>query len=359
MAEKTTTKRRSSRQAMVDLVAEAEKSVAERQEADAKPEQRAAAKAVSEAVASADALSSEDVVRSISELKSTITRTLAQVSDRLEGEVGKYSQVRRAIAAKEAELQEIYDIQRSASTLQAMIETHERKQAEMQRSFQAEKEQLEQEIETTRAAWEIEKKQREQDVKERDAAEQKRRQRELDEYRYNFAREQQLARDQANDEAANLQKELADRKEQLERQWDEREKALGTREQELAARELEVTELRARVAGFAKDLQAAVDQAEARATERLQQQHEASQELLRRELGGEKNVLAAKIAGLERTVKEQAEQITRLEQQAEKAYAQIQEIAVRAIEGSASTKQLASLQQLLAEQVRKSTSPER
>jgi len=46
-------------------------------------------------------------------------------------------------------------------------------------------------------------------------------------------------------------------------------------------------------------------------------------------------------------------------QQAEKAYAQVQEIAVRAIEGSASAKQLAHLQQLLTEQLRKSGPSER
>ena len=359
MAEKSTTRKRSSRQAVVELVAEAEKAVAEHREADAKPEQRAAAKAVAEALAVADALSSDDVVRSIGELKSTITRTLTQLSERLEEEVGKYSQVRRAIAAKDAELREIYEIQQSASTLQAMIETHDRKQEEMERAFQAEKEQLEQEIDTTRAEWQIEKKQYEQETKDRDAAEQKRRQRELDEYKYAFAREQQVARDRANDEAAKLQKELADRKAQVESEWAEREKSLAAREQELTARELELAELRTRVAGFVKDLQAAVDQAEARATERLQQQHQAALQLLRRELEGEKNVLAAKIAGLERTVDEQAEQITRLEQQAEKAYAQIQEIAVRAIEGSASSKQLANLQQLLAEQARKGAPAER
>ena len=359
MAEKSTTRKRSSRQAVVELVTEAEKAVAERREADAKPEQRAAAKALAESVAVADALSSDDVVRSIGDLKSTIARTLSQLSERLEDEVGKYNQVRRAIAAKDAELQEIYEIQRSASTLQAMIETHERQRDEMQRTLQAEKEQLEQEIDGTRAQWQIEKKQYEQEIKERDVAEQKRRQRELDEYKYGFAREQQLARDKANDDSASLQKELADRRAQVEGEWAARETSLFAREQELTARELELAELRTRVAGFAKDLQAAVDQVEARATERLQQQHKAALELLRRELEGEKNVLAARIAGLERTVEEQSEQITRLEQQAEKAYAQIQEIAVRAIEGSASSKQLASLQQLLAEQVRKPAAAER
>ena len=71
------------------------------------------------------------------------------------------------------------------------------------------------------------------------------------------------------------------------------------------------------------------------------------------EYAGERNVLTTRITSLEQTAKEQAEQISRLLAQAEKAYAQVQEIAVRAIEGSGSAKQLANLQQMLAEQVRK------
>jgi 23S rRNA maturation mini-RNase III len=43
-----------------------------------------------------------------------------------------------------------------------------------------------------------------------------------------------------------------------------------------------------------------------------------------------------------------------LQQQAERAYQQVQDIAVRAVEGSAQAKQLASLQQMLTDQGRKS-----
>ena len=359
MAERAAPKRRASRQVMAELVADTEKAVVQRKETETKPEERIAAKAVSEAVAAADALSNEGVVRLIGELKSTMARTLTQLSDRLEEEIGKYDRICRAVAAKDAELKEIYEIQRSASTLLAFLETHERKREEMESELQAEKEQLDLEIETTRAEWEKERKQyeqevkqHEQEIKERDAAEQKRRQRELDEYKYSFAREQQLARDRSGDEIAAAQKEWAQRKSQLEREWGEREKALAAGEQELA-------ELRARAAGFAQELKAAAERAAAEAVARAELQHKAAQELLHRQLEGEKNVLATKIAALERTVKEQAEQLSRLEQQAEKAYTQVQEIAVRAIEGSASTKQLANLQQLFSEQVRKSNSPER
>jgi conjugal transfer/entry exclusion protein len=89
------------------------------------------------------------------------------------------------------------------------------------------------------------------------------------------------------------------------------------------------------------------------ATARLQQDAAAREELLKREFAGEKNVLTTRIQSLEQTAKEQSEQIARLLGQSEKAYGQVQEIAVRAIEGSGSAKQLASLQQMLADQSRK------
>ena len=50
---------------------------------------------------------------------------------------------------------------------------------------------------------------------------------------------------------------------------------------------------------------------------------------------GEKNVLKTRIAALETTVKEQAEQLAKLSLQVERSYGQIQDIAVKAIQGSA------------------------
>jgi len=70
-------------------------------------------------------------------------------------------------------------------------------------------------------------------------------------------------------------------------------------------------------------------------------------------------VLTTRIAALEQTVKEENQQLAKLAQQSEKAYTQVQEIAVRAIEGSSSFKSLTSLQQLLAEQGRKTSSSEK
>lgn len=347
MAEKaSSSKKKPPRQQMLETLAESEKATAERREALVKPEEKVEARLAAQAVAVADELSTEGVGKSISELKSVVGRMLTQLSDRLEEQVARYVQVQRAVVAKDVELREIYEIQRSASTLTALIESHERERARFEAELAEMKRQLEGEVEQTRADWEHEKRLRETEAKERDAAEQKRREREKEEYRYVFAREQQQARDQFTDEMNKARKELAEHKAAAEREMAERERAVAAREEEVAS-------LRLRVESFPRELDAAAAKAAKEAATRLQQETSAREELLKREFAGEKNVLTTRIASLDQVVKEQAEQIARLQSQADKAYGQVQEIAVRAIEGSASTKQLSSLQQMLADQGRR------
>jgi hypothetical protein len=349
MAEKTATKKKAPpRQQMLEALAETEKTVAERKETQQTPEQRIEARTAAQAVGAADELSTEGVVKSIGDLKSVINKMLGQLSDRLEEQVTRYVQIQRAIVAKDSELKEIYEIQRSASTLTALIESQDRQRTEFEAELQENKAELQREVEQTRAEWDLERKQHEIEIRERDAIEQKRREREKEEYRYAWAREQQQAKDQFADEMTTAHKELAERKAAADRDVQERETALKSRENELAT-------LRQRAEATPKEIDAAVAKAVKDATTRLQQDAAAREELLKREFSGEKNVLTTRITSLEQTAKEQSEQITRLLSQAEKAYGQVQEIAVRAIEGSGSAKQLANLQQLLAEQSRKGT----
>ena len=349
MAEKTSAKKRPARQQMLEALAESEQSVTERRETAGTPEEKLAAKAVTQAIAAAEELSNRGVVQSIGELKSSIGRLLGDLSDRLEEQVARYTQVQRAILAKDQELKDIYEIQRSASTLTALIDAHAREREKMEQEVTAAKEQLEREVAQTRESWEQAKKQREVEIKERDALEQKRREREKEEYQYGFSRQQQQAKDQFADQMAKAQKEWDERRAKLEAD-------LAQRQQTIKSQEQEVHELRQKVDAFPKELDAIISKTSKETTARLQQESTAREQLLKQEFEGQKNVQSTRITSLEQQVAEQAERLTKLLGQAEKAYAQVQEIAVRAIEGSASAKQLAHLQQLLAEQGRKPTS---
>jgi hypothetical protein len=346
MAEKVTAKKRPPRQQMLEALAETEKTVAERREAGVRPEDRAEAKSVAAAVAVAEDLSTRGVVESIGELRGSISKTLAGISDRLEELVQRYVQLQRAIAVKDEELKEIYEIQRSASTLTALFEAHETKKAAMEAELESERAELQKEIDDTRAQWEQERRQREAEAKEKDAAEAKRRQQEKTEYVYAFTREQQQARDAFADQMAKTEKDMAEKKAAFDKDHAQREQALAAREQDSAA-------LRAKVEAFPKELDAAVAKALKEVTAKLTQESTSREEILKREHIGEKNVLTTRISSLDHTVQEQSQRLTALLAQAEKAYSQVQEIAVRAVEGSAAAKQLAGLQQLLAEQQRK------
>lgn len=337
---------KSTKKEMLEAYNELLQQLREKRAAELKPEEEIEEKKIKEAVEMTDSLSTEGIVQEVSTLKLEIGGLLSQLSDRLEEEVGKYRQVQQVVEAKQKELQDIYEIEKSALSLAALIEAQHQKRQQTEAELAARKEELTREIETMRAEWKKERQAHEAEIKEREADERKRREREKEEYLYAFQREQQLAKEQFEDEKARLEREIAYRREQME-------KELADRERAIAERETEWNELRKQVSAFPKELESAVSKAVKEAVQRVESEAKNREELLKKEFDGERNVLNTRIESLEKTVAEQNEHIAKLSQQVEKAYGQVQDIAIKAIEGTSRPHALANLQQLLAEQTRK------
>jgi uncharacterized lipoprotein YmbA len=331
---------------MLDAYNVLAKQLQERREAELKPEKRIEEKEQREVVKVAETLSSEGVVQEIGNLKLEIGKRLTHISDRLEEEVSKFKKVQRAIELKEQEVKELYEIERSAETLAALIEAQNQKRREFEAEMVDRKEELNREIQAIREEWEKEKRQHEAEIKERDAAEAKRREREKEEYGYAFNREQQLTKDQFEDEKTKIERDIQSKKEQMEKELAEREKAIAEREEEL-------NELRSKVAAFPKETEEAINRAVKQTTERIMLEAKNREELVGKEFDGERNVLTTRIESFERTVKEQSGQIASLSQQLERAYQKVQDIAVKSVEGTSNLKSLTSLQQLISEQSRR------
>lgn len=322
------------------------KQLQEKSEAELKPEKKIEEKKKREVVEVAETLSSEGVVKEIGNLKLEIGKRLTSISDGLEEEVSKFNQIQKAIEIKDEELKELYEIERSAETLAALIEAQNKKRQEFELEMTARKEELNREIGTTREEWGKEKKGLEAEIKERDAAEAKRREREKEEYGYTFKREQWLAKDKFEDEKAKTEKEIQLKKEYMENELTGREKAVAEREEELA-------ELQKKVIAFPDEIKEAVNKTIKETTERITLEAKNKEELIRKEFEGERNVLKTRIESLEKTVKEQSGQIANLSGQLEKSYQKVQDIAVKSVEGSSNLKSFASLQQLASEQTRR------
>lgn len=227
--------------------------------------------------------------------------------------------------AKEKELKEIYEIQKAASSLTALIETQHRARQQLEAEMAEKKEALNREIESMRAEWNLEKQRREAEIKEQEAAERKRREREKEEFQYEFEREQQVAQDKFQDDQSRMEREIQYKREQMERELAEREQAIARKEEELET-------LRKKAEAYPKELEAAVDKAVEEAVGRVRQEAKNREDLLKQQFEGERNVLNTRIESLEKTVKEQQEHIGCLAQQAEKAHVQMQNIAMKALE---------------------------
>jgi chromosome segregation ATPase len=285
----------------------------------------------SEAVAVAEGLPADQVVKQIGELKARIGSLLGEVSDRLEGEVRKFDSLRKAIAAKEERLKEIYGIEREAGTLAALVEAQKAKREEYESDWASRKAQLEEEIRATKAAWESEKQRHADEIAERNTEEKRGRQREQEEFDYDFEKKKRQARDQFEEEKLKLDRELETRREELNR-----------REQEISSREAELEDLKARVEKFPEQLHQATAQALKEKSAQLEGEAKVRESILRKEFEGEQKVLETRIESLEKTIKDQAQLISRLSSSQDKAYQQVQDIAVKAVEGASNVKGLAS-----------------
>jgi hypothetical protein len=299
----------------------------QQREARMQPQERVEEKKDAEAVATAAALTTEAITQDIAGLKSRTGQMLNEITERLESATAKYHQVERAVAAKEAELREIYEIQKAASSLKALIEAQQERRDQFAEEMDEKKEALDLEISEKRAQWKQEQAAYEVQTKERNAREKQERERETEQYTYKAERERTLAQEQFEYEKAKMEREIAFKREQME-------KDLTAREQAVDARESELQQLQAKAEGFPKELEQAVAAAAKEAKDRATGESSAREELLKREYQGQIDVLQSRIEALQSAVKEQNAQIAKLSGQLEKSYGQVQDIATKAIEGS-------------------------
>lgn len=338
---------------LLDAYHEVLQQLEEKDRTQLKPEQKAQEKKDAQVLTAVREVSADGVLLKINQLKQEMLKTLADLSDKLTAEVQKYDQVQQAIEIKQKELKEIFEIERSAGTLAALIEAQHLEREQFERRMAEEKEDLTEEIAQIREKWEREKAERDAEAKEQQANEAKRRKREEEEYRYAFEREKQLARDKFEDEKVKLTAQKAELENQMQTLREQTEKELGEREKRIAEREDEFAALRSQVETFPERLDAAVADAAKETTARMQREAKYERDLIQKDFEGQKNVLTARIESLEKTVKEQAEQISKLSHQQEGAYQKIQDVAVKAIEGASKLGSFGSLAHTLKEQARR------
>jgi len=344
---------KNTKQELLNAYHETLEQLREKEKAQLKPEQELKEKKDERILKAVAGISADGVIQETNKLKQEIGAMLNKLTDRLAAEVNKFDQVQLAIEIKERELKEIYEIEKTAATLAALIESQRQEKLRFEEEMAHKQASLTQEIEATKFQWQKEKTDRQAETKEQQEQEAKDRKRQKEEYQYAFAREQQLARDKFEDEKAKLQVEEQALENQMKALKEQTEKELSEREKQINNREKEFESLQAQVAEFPQKLQAAVAKAVEESNERIELETRYQKDLLQKEFEGQRNVLTARIQSLEKTVKEQSEQTAKLSTQQDAAYQKIQDVAVKAIEGASKASSFSDLQHVLSEQAKK------
>ena len=141
-----------------------------------------------------------------------------------------------------------------------------------------------------------------------------------------------------------LEKQNREKQEALEKSWQQREAVLKEREEEVA-------HLKGESEGFPGRLEKACAQA-AEATRATAQKFEQQILLLKKESEAENRLAELQIKTLEDTLARQSAQMAALQKQLDEAKQQVQEIAVKAIEGASGAKALSHINQIAMEQAK-------
>ncbi|MGB9499541.1 MAG: hypothetical protein ACKVE4_07270 [Dissulfuribacterales bacterium] len=319
---------------MLEAYESLKKKLEKQSEMELKPEQTQQAKKEEKIIKSAEkAAEANDATRHIYDLKDEISRFLADLAAKVEKEKDRYNEIKQAVEIRNKELMDIYEIEKSAHSLAALLEAQKQKKLEFENEMEQRKNEIEDEIVNTKINWEKEKQQYAQQQKEQKTEVEKTRKREKEEFEYEFNREKEINKRQVNDEMESLNKQLQEQKETFEKETAQRESDLSQRENTVSEREKYMDTLQAKVDTFPAELEKRILQAVKETTEQIKNDAKKNEEILVKGFEGEKNVLATKIQSLEKLAADQQKQIETLSRQMDNAYGKVQEIAMKAVSG--------------------------
>lgn len=267
-------------------------------------------------VAKATEASPDGLVANISKVKVSVSKSLDDLCSELVREQERLSNLQNAINIQQAVLKDTYDIQTELDSMDAIILAHKT----MKQDFN-------QEIAASRLLWEQEKSAQERILKEEKELLEKNRAREKDEFTYNLKKTRQADVDSYQLKKVKLERELSERKESFE-------KEIIEREQTVSEQEVEFKRLKLESESFSKLLEKSIKEANDKTKQELTKQYEYLANLKDKETHGKLALHEQTNKSLLDKISEQKALIDQLSDKSNFANTQVQDIALKAIEGA-------------------------
>ena len=254
----------------------------------------------------------------------------------------KYEDLKKAITLKETELKELFEIEKEANTLVALLNLYKDKEVELEESFKVKRLKLLQEFEDKKEEVDrdIDKlsKEKAETLKnlqnqeaELKAQLKKQREREEEEYKYELDRKKIKANNEWEEEKAKREKELADK-----------EAVVSEREKVVEDKNNEIEELKAKVDEIPTLLEKAKVEGATEKEKELGREYGYKKSLAEKEHQYEVKSLVEKNERLEADLRRAISEKDVLQEKLDKAYAELRELATQTVKSSGGVKILSA-----------------
>ncbi|BAY25705.1 hypothetical protein NIES2100_55110 [Calothrix sp. NIES-2100] len=268
-----------------------------------------------------------------------------ELSEQLTTQASKLAEIRENVEQEVEQLKQLHNLEISEDILDTLISTYEDNSKRYQEEFSQQKEVLLQEIDEQRKTWLKEQEENNRLSKERDESLKKSRQRDEAEYKYSLELQRKLAKDEYEQEQKELNKQLEEFQQETEKNWSEREKVIAEREKQFE-------EAKAKVEVFPKEKEAALKKATEEGKGIAYYQAKIKSDLYGKEVEGQKRFYEQRLQSLEQTITNQDNRLQNLSKQLESALKQVQDLAVKAIEGTANVNSYQAIKEIALEQAK-------
>lgn len=284
-------------------------------------------------------------IESLAKIQLGFGSAASELSEQLSNQAFKLAEIREAIDKEVEELKQLHNLEISEDILDTLVKSYEDNAKAYQEEFSQRYEVLSQEILEERNTWVKEQDEYKLTTKERNENIQKTRQRETAEYKYDLELQRKLETDEYEQRQKALFKELEEIQEQINKQWSEKEK-------EVSDREKQFEEAKAKVEAFPKEKEAAIKKATEEGKGIAHYQAKIKADLYAKDVEGQKRFYEQRLQSLEQTISNQDSRIQNLAKQLDSALKQVQDLAVKAIEGSANVNSYQAIKEIALEQAK-------
>jgi uncharacterized coiled-coil protein SlyX len=269
----------------------------------------------------------------------------SELSEQLTSKASKLGEIGDSVKTELQQLKDLHNLEIAEETLDTLITAYEDNSKAYQEEYNLRYETLFQEIQGQRKTWEKEQEENKQTIKDRNESSNKTRQRDTAEYKYDLELRRKLEMDEYEQRQEGLYKVLEESQQEAEKIWTEREKAISDREKQFE-------EFKAKVEAFPKDKEAAIKKATEEGKGIAHYQAKTKSDLYGKEVEGQKRFYEQRLQSLEQTINNQEGRIQNLSKQLDSALKQVQDLAVKAIEGTANVNSYQAIKEIALEQAK-------